>query len=104
MVVCFRVYSQGRVVVSAHSCWYASAFSFACAAAKADCLVRKEKKDYAFSRQFNEKPSIKPGCPGDCLVTISAANWWSWYPAEMGSGPKWLHAALGIPGMPCLVP
>jgi len=30
--------------------------------------VRKEKnetrKDYAFRRQFNEKPSIIPGCPG----------------------------------------
>ena len=29
--------------------------------------IRKEKKrlDYAFRRQFNEKPSIIPGCPGD---------------------------------------
>ena len=24
---------------------------------------RKEKKDYAFRRQFDEKPSIIPGCP-----------------------------------------
>ena len=31
---------------------------------------RKEKKgkDYAFRRQFNEKPSIIPGCPGPILV------------------------------------
>ena len=26
--------------------------------------LRKERKDYAFRRQFNEKPSITPGCPG----------------------------------------
>ena len=25
---------------------------------------RKKRKDYAFRRQFNEKPSIIPGCPG----------------------------------------
>ncbi len=24
----------------------------------------KKRKDYAFRRQFNEKPSIIPGCPG----------------------------------------
>ena len=24
----------------------------------------KKRKDYAFWRQFNEKPSITPGCPG----------------------------------------
>jgi len=33
------------------------------------CKKRKEKtkkrKDYAFRRQFDEKPSIIPGCPGD---------------------------------------
>ena len=43
--------------------------------------IRKEKKtlDYAFRRQFNEKPSIVPGCPGKgslttCMVvgTLSA--------------------------------
>ncbi len=27
---------------------------------------KKGKKDYAFRRQFNEKPSIIPGCPGLC--------------------------------------
>ena len=25
----------------------------------------KKRKDYAFWRQFNEKPSIVPGCPGN---------------------------------------
>ena len=25
---------------------------------------KKERKDYAFQRQFHEKPSIIPGCPG----------------------------------------
>jgi len=25
---------------------------------------KKKRKDYAFRRQFNEKPSITPGCPG----------------------------------------
>jgi len=31
---------------------------------------RKEKKrtDYAFRRQFNEKPSITPGCPGKSKI------------------------------------
>jgi len=30
-------------------------------------LEKKEnRKDYAFRRQFNEKPSIIPGCPGVC--------------------------------------
>jgi hypothetical protein len=24
----------------------------------------KKRKDYTFRRQFNEKPSIIPGCPG----------------------------------------
>jgi len=32
---------------------------------------RKEKKDYAFWRLFNEKPSIIPGCP-------DTADTWSW--------------------------
>ena len=26
--------------------------------------AEKKGKDYAFRRQFNEKPSIIPGCPG----------------------------------------
>ena len=32
---------------------------------KQNCISRKEKKrkDYAFRRYFNEKPSIIPGCP-----------------------------------------
>ncbi len=34
-------------------------------------IVRKEKKrkDYAFRRQFNEKPSIIPGCPGPIVTS-----------------------------------
>jgi len=27
------------------------------------CEFRKKRKDYAFRRQFIEKPSILPGCP-----------------------------------------
>ncbi len=30
----------------------------------------KKRQDYAFRRQFNEKPSIVPGCPGTFLLTI----------------------------------
>jgi len=30
--------------------------------------IEKKRKDYAFRRQFNEKPSIIPGCPGDGTV------------------------------------
>ncbi len=36
------------------------------------CTLRKEKKrkDYAFWRQFNEKPSIIPGCPDACILGV----------------------------------
>jgi len=27
-------------------------------------IVTKKRKDYTFQRQFNEKPSTIPGCPG----------------------------------------
>ena len=27
-------------------------------------MLEKKRKDYAFWRQFNEKPSVIPGCPG----------------------------------------
>jgi len=30
---------------------------------------RKKRKDYAFWRQFNEKPSIIWGCPGSATAT-----------------------------------
>jgi len=29
----------------------------------------KKRKDYTFRRQFNEKPSIIPGCPGLTIET-----------------------------------
>ena len=29
---------------------------------------KKKRKDYAFRRQLNEKPSIIPGCPGVCFL------------------------------------
>ncbi len=32
----------------------------------------KKRKDYAFRRQFNEKPSIIPGCPGKRLILVLA--------------------------------
>ena len=37
--------------------------------------IRKEKKrkDYAFRRQFNEKPSIIPGCPVMIRITMPDA-------------------------------
>ncbi len=31
-------------------------------------VVEKKRKDYAFWRQFNEKPSIIPGYPGATVV------------------------------------
>ena len=41
-------------------------------------VARKEKrKDYAFRRQFNEKPSIIPGCPEylqQLVAALAAAN------------------------------
>ena len=33
---------------------------------------KKKRKDYAFWRQFEEKPSVTPGCPGDVCHTMSA--------------------------------
>ncbi len=30
-----------------------------------ECELEKKRKDYAFQCQFNEKPSIIPGCPGE---------------------------------------
>jgi len=36
-------------------------------------LARKKKrKDYAFQHQFNEKPSIIPGCPMATVLDISS--------------------------------
>ena len=34
----------------------------------------KERRDYAFRREFNEKPSITPGCPGNLSLSISLAD------------------------------
>jgi len=34
------------------------------AAAAAAAEKKRKRKDYTFRRQFNEKPSIIPGCPG----------------------------------------
>ena len=35
-------------------------------------LVEKKRKDYAFQRQFKEKPSIIPDCPDLLLVFVDA--------------------------------
>ena len=42
-------------------------------------LKEKKRNDYAFWRQFNEKPSIIPGCPGTgvlqaCLTSQSGSH------------------------------
>ena len=29
---------------------------------------KKKRKDYTFRRQFHEKPSIIPGCPGTYVI------------------------------------
>ena len=34
------------------------------------CVIEKNRKDYACRRQFNEKPSIIPGCPGAVCHTF----------------------------------
>ena len=40
----------------------------------------KKRKDYIFRRQFNEKPSIIPGCPvvlqDRCCETVMLTTWW----------------------------
>ena len=37
---------------------------FAVSSHKKEKKKEKKRKDYAFRRQINEKPSIIPGCPG----------------------------------------
>jgi len=32
--------------------------------------IEKKRKDYAFWHHFDEKPSIKPSCPGACAYAI----------------------------------
>ena len=39
--------------------------------------TEKQRKDYAFRRQFDEKPSIIPGCPGT-LRTAHGRVWGDW--------------------------
>ena len=34
-------------------------------------LAIQKRKDYAFRRQFNEKPSSIPGCPVHTLLTVT---------------------------------
>ena len=37
---------------------------------------KRKRKDYAFLRQFNEKPSIIPGCPAlENLLRMIAVSW-----------------------------
>jgi hypothetical protein len=36
-----------------------------CCANMEDDHLKRKRKDYAFRRQVNVKPSIIPGCPGD---------------------------------------
>ncbi len=42
----------------------------------------KKRKDYAFQRQFNERPSVLPGCPGRytstqalLIVNVTTEEW-----------------------------
>jgi len=35
-------------------------------------LLKKKRKDYAFWHQFNEKPSIIPGCPAFATLQNSS--------------------------------
>ncbi len=35
------------------------------------CISDKKRIDYAFRRQFNEKPRIIPGCPDASVITIT---------------------------------
>ncbi len=39
---------------------------------------KKKKKDYAFRHQFNEKPSIIPGCPGSAGEHVARASESCW--------------------------
>jgi len=56
--------------------------------------ARKETKreDYAFWRQFDEKPSIIPGCPG-----IESATWMHLFPAMR----RCMYASVCLYG-PCI--
>jgi hypothetical protein len=39
--------------------------------------LKRKRKDSAFRRQFNEKPSVTPGCPGKQDLTFSMAEHWT---------------------------
>ena len=41
-------------------------------------MIEKKRKDYAFCRQFNEKPSIIPGCPGACCYSSHQGGKLAW--------------------------
>ena len=41
------------------------------------CLIEKKSKNYAFWRQFGEKPSTTPGCPGRCRLIPLYPKWYS---------------------------
>ena len=42
--------------------------------------LEKKRKDYAFRRQFNEKPSTIPGCPG--AISLCSCNMHSYSAVE----------------------
>ena len=50
-------------------------------------VTEKKRKDYAFWRQFNEKPSIIPGCPGRAVTHTS----------EMRERTKGFFKQAGLP-------
>ena len=48
---------------NAEASWYPQVLR-CCIPFSQSSLLSKKRKDYAFRRQFNEKPRIIPGCPG----------------------------------------
>ena len=42
---------------------------------------KQKRKDHAFRRQFNEKPSVIPGCPGTCKDALLSRTF-DWQPCS----------------------
>jgi len=58
-------------------------------------VLEKKRKDYAFQRQFHEKPRITPGCRGNkVLLTFQAGKLkWGQPPA---SQPERVHLGMTV--------
>ena len=58
--------------------------------------LKKERKDYTFRCQFNEKPSITPGCPGPQGLHVYACCCHPRYTATLAFSSQHPHTRLQV--------